>query len=254
MCDMSGGRGIVGAVALLAACSAQVASAADPPPKPKVTLRVGRTDVRYGNHVTFRGRIAPPPAPGATARFELNSVVPGIEYSDDFAGEGDVRPDGTFKLKRRLEHNARYTALVTVRPKDGVSRDYESNPVTVYVDYDIRTFWRRVAGGVIEAAMRIRTPAGAGLDYLGGRRAYFYGLRTKSDTSARRLFRARIYYTRDDSNGHAAAYAKRSKPKAGWVKFAFWCVPAEHPLMWGRPHDPFQTRCGRKRLRLPATR
>ena len=216
-----------------------------PPPKPTVTLAVDHEDVRYKKPIKLTGRIDPPPGPDKKVYISISTEVPGVEHSDSSAGAVKLNRDGTFESTWRPEHNARYTAVVHI--EDHQPTLY-SNPVTVYVDYDARTYWRPRKGGMIEALMLIRTPAGASLDYLAGRWAYFYGLRSRRDKAARRLFRARIYYTRDDSNGHPAAYAKRRVSKPSGVKYMFSCVPNKKPVMWGRPDDPFQTRCGRSRF------
>jgi hypothetical protein len=225
----------------------------NPPPKPKttVTLTANRDYVRYRKPFTLRGKMDPPPAQGEEARAYIGSEVPGVQYHDQGEGQVDVAPDGTFELVLRPEHNRRYSARVTVKTATTCCADYSSNAVTVYVDWDARTYWRRRPGGVLEALMIIRAKAESGLDYLSGEWAYFYGARKVSDRSIRRLFRARVYYTNDSSQAHPAAYARRRVRRPGRVKYMLSCVP-HRPVMWGHPEDPLHTSCGKPKIAFPA--
>jgi hypothetical protein len=218
-------------------------------PPPKVTLTVDKTDIVWGQRVKLRGTVEPRPEQGERPIIKIGTMIPGVEYSE---GGFDVRvkPDGTFAAKHRPDSNLQYTAGYPTTGSSGGG--VYSEPVMVYTDYGPQIEWRRLRGGVVEAGMLVRAPAGSGLDYLGGRIAYFYGFRRGSRV-ARLAARTRVFYTDPYSSaGRAAAYVKRKVRGGRRIQYMFACVALRHVRLWGRPDDPIRRQCGRRVVRLPA--
>jgi hypothetical protein len=220
------------------------------PPASTITLTANKTDVTFRQRVILRGKIDPAPGDRHAYVEIAAQTIPEEQYDDPVHFGAKLSADGTFAVSYRPSTNKRFTATVRYQSPDAEST---SAPVTVFADYGLRTYWRRVRGGLLELAMLIRAPSGTGygMNTFPGRTAWFYGFH-RGDRFARRLVGLRMFSTDpESSNGRAGAYAKRRLRAARGIQFMFACVPEPRPDVWGRPTDPIQRRCGHRRLRLP---
>jgi hypothetical protein len=211
-----------------------------------LTLAVDKTDVLSGQQVVLSGRVTPVPPPDDPGMgfVRIMAQTPG-EDSSDVAVEGHLAPDGTFRLVHKPKWNLIYTATAFVGTGELVSA-----PVEVYADYVPEVTWRHRSHGRIEAAMQLSVKAEV-IDYFDRHFVDFYGFRSKRSRVARRLFRARMFYPRDDSEARASAYVLRHVRGARRIHYVFACVPEPRPDNFGRPDDPIQRGCGHSRLALP---
>ncbi|HEX8207278.1 MAG TPA: hypothetical protein VF587_14550 [Solirubrobacteraceae bacterium] len=223
-----------------------------PPPEPErrpltITLAIDKTDVWSGHAVVLSGRVDPVPEHPEKALVQISSFVPGVEYSDSSAGQARLEPDGTYRVVHHPRSNLDYQAVVY---SDG--EDATSAPVRVYADYLPRVAWRKLKGSRIEAAMILSVTAEV-IDYFSGHLLSFYGLRSRRSRTARRIARTRMVYTNNYSSGRAAAYIKRRVRGARRIRYVFACVHERRPDVFGRPDDPIQRQCGRRRIRAPGS-